>query len=212
MDSEREAHATAASTSSRVDPLVDVFDAIAGKPLDPPLRLVVPWPIFSVEPYCLEIVKEIIPLLFLHWKEISADLDILLKPVWSDYEKASAAGVLRIYTIRENGKLVGYSIFSVRPNSHYGESIQANNDIIWLAPELRGKLIGYKFIRWCDRQLRIVDKVQKVRHHVKLKHNWGPLLERQGYVAEEVVYTKRLDLDPDLNPRDIGGAEPGGDA
>lgn len=166
-----------------------------------------PWPTFNTEQYTPEFLKELAPLIYLHYKEISADLDIPLQPVWDDYAKAAAAGVLRIFTIRCDGKLIGYSVFSVRPATHYETSIQANNDIIWLHEDFRKQLLGYRFIQWCDRQLRITDKVQKVRHHVKLAHNWGKLLERQGYGAEEIIYSKRLDLDQELNPREVGKDE-----
>lgn len=150
-------------------------------------------PVFSAEPYTEPLIQEMLPLFVDHWREIATHKDIPLKPVWEHYEKISAAGMLRIYTIRYNTHLKGYAVFTVVPNSHYGTSLQANNDIIFLDVALRGKLVGFRFIKYCDQQLK-AEGVQRVIHHIKLAHNWGKLLERQGYMAEEIIYSKRLDL------------------
>lgn len=114
--------------------------------------------------------------------------------MWQHYRRCDEAGLLRIYTIRNGKCLVGYSIYTVVQNSHYGDSLQANNDIIYLTPELRGRMTGFKFIRWCDAQLKL-GGVQRVTMHIKLAHNWGKALERQGYMAEEIIYAKRLDVE-----------------
>jgi hypothetical protein len=47
-------------------------------------------------------------------------------------------------------------------------------------------------IRYADMQLK-EDGVQVVYHHSKVAHNIGPLLERMGYEAVDLIYAKRLD-------------------
>lgn len=214
MDSEREAAGSTATASPRVDPLADLFDGSAALALEPARpRVVAPWPLFHIERFSLEFIRELFPLLFRDWVEVGSDPDIALKPNWDVYREADRASLLRIYTVRENDQLKGYSIFSVIRSPHSVDSIQANCDVIWVDPALRGR-VAIRFIRWCNRQLRLVDQVQVVRHHVKRnRRDWGKVLERDGFVADEVVYKKRLDQDPELNPREVGDdATPGGDA
>jgi len=134
---------------------------------------------------------ELPPLLEIHYKEISHYPDIALDPDWDQYAAVEEAGALRTFTIRtEEKELVGYAIYFVRKNIHYKSSLQAVQDIIFLHPKYRGR--GAKFIKWCDEQLK-AEGVQVVYHHVKEKHNFGPLLERQGYELIDLIYGKRLD-------------------
>lgn len=138
-----------------------------------------------------EVLDEVTPLLYLHYKEISADLDIPLEPDLVQYRTIEEQGALRVFTVREeDGSLVGYNILFLRNNLHYKSSLQALQDIIFIHPEKRG--CGARFIAWCDQQLK-AEKVQSVYHHVKAKHNFGPMLERMGYELVDLIYRKRLD-------------------
>jgi GNAT superfamily N-acetyltransferase len=138
-----------------------------------------------------QFLAEAVPLLFAHWKEIAHYEDIELKPDMVAYGAAERAGTLRIFTARdEDNKLVGYSLFFVRRNPHYADSLQASQDIIYIDKNRRG--FGARFIKWCDGQLKS-EGVQAVYHHVKAKHNFGPLLERMGYELVDYIYAKRLD-------------------
>lgn len=144
---------------------------------------------------------EAMPLLVAHYQEIAAYQDIPLEPDVSVYAASEAAGIIRCYTARnpcviegcnEPGALVGYALFFVRPNPHYKSSVQAVQDVIYLAPSVRGGT-GYRFIAWCDAQLK-EEGVQAVYHHVKAAHDFGRLLERQGYDLVDLIYAKRLDV------------------
>lgn len=157
---------------------------------------------------------EITPLLVAHWREIATFQDIELSPAVDVYEASEDAGILRIFTVRNGGlrrndgghnsscqcsncaaiaaqSLVGYAIYFVRPAPHYRHSLQAVQDVLFLHPSVRGGT-GYKFIAWCDEQLA-AEGVQVVAQHVKLSHDFGQLLVRQGYEAVETIYVKRLD-------------------
>lgn len=135
---------------------------------------------------------EIQPLLARHALEVAHFKDIPLNPDENLYYAMEEKGLARVYTARLDGTtqaLVGYSVFFVRRSMHY-DSVQAQNDIIFIQPEHRG--FGARFITWCDEQLR-AEGVQAVRHHVKAAHNWGRVIERQGYELEDLIYVKRLD-------------------
>lgn len=139
-----------------------------------------------------ECQEEIQPLLVAHWREIAAYQDIPLDPEWGMYAQIEQTGALRIYTVRDDGRLVGYAVFFVRANPHYKGSVQAQQDILYLDPPLRKQRIGAAFIEWCDAELRKAG-AQVVYQHVKLAFDFGPMLERLGYEALEKIYARRLD-------------------
>ncbi len=133
---------------------------------------------------------EIQPLLHAHADEVAHFKDIALDPDKDLYHAMEKIGAARVFTARRrDARLLGYSIFFVRRSMHYN-SVQAQNDIIFIDKQERG--FGARFIAWCDEQLR-AEGVQVVRHHIKAAHNWGAVVERQGYELEDLIYVKRLD-------------------
>ena len=147
---------------------------------------------FQLEKITPELIQEFSRLIQLHFNEIAHYPDIPLDPDFNRYSALDHSGVLRVFTIREEGKLLGYSIFVVGPNLHYKSSKQAVQDILYLDPEKRGRLVGYQFIKWCDEQLK-VEEVQVVYHHIKANYDFGPMLERIGYELIDKIYGRRLD-------------------
>lgn len=138
-----------------------------------------------------DVLYQALPLLYLHWKEIAHYDDIKLDPQTYEYLELEKKGALRCYTARlDSDELVGYAVFFLRYNLHYRSSFQALQDVIFIHPEHRGE--GAKFIMWCDEQLK-KENVQVVYHHIKSKHNFGPLLERMDYELVDLIYAKRLD-------------------
>ena len=137
---------------------------------------------------CLEETK---PLLLEHWKEITQYVDIPLDPDYQRYYTLEQSGLLRVFTARsKEGNIIGYAVFFVNTNAHYKQSLQALQDVIFIDPKHRG--IGGRFILWCDEQLKS-EGVQLVCHHIKAKHNFGPMLERFGYELIDLIYGRRLD-------------------
>ena len=133
-------------------------------------------------------------LLVQHWQEIAFYPDIALDVAWSDYEATEALGMLRLYTARLAGKLIGYACFRVCRNSHYQASLQAVQDVLFLAPEHRGWRIGTELINYADTMLAS-EGVQVVTHHSKVRLPIDKVLQHQRYELIETVWGKRLDLD-----------------
>lgn len=147
-------------------------------------------PVFATEVFA-EARRDIGPLLEAHWKEVAHYPDIPLDVDWPRYDALEYAGLLKIFTARSGqGQLLGYAIFVVQTNMHYRKSLQAMQDVLFISEQHRG--FGRKFIEWCDDRLRD-DGVQAVYHHVKIAHNFGPLLERMGYELIDRIYGRRLD-------------------
>lgn len=136
-----------------------------------------------------DVYEEMLPLFELHWQEVAHYKDIELNPDKEKYFKLEEMNALRVYTIRENDALIGYGVYFMKENPHYKQSKQAVEDIIFIRKDKRGQ--GREFISWCDNQLKS-EGVQVVYHHVKAAHNWGKILERQGYELIDLIYGKRL--------------------
>lgn len=150
-----------------------------------------PLPVFGRESSD-EVIREIIPLFEAHYAEIAHFKDIPLNIDYDAYFRIEARGSLRIYTIRDGLRLAGYAIFTVNHSLHYSGSLQARQDILYLDPLYRQGALGYRFIAWCDGQLK-AEGVDVVHHHQKVKHPvLGRILERQGYAAVDVIWSKRL--------------------
>ena len=138
------------------------------------------------------LIDEAMPLLEAHWREISHYPDIPLSVDRDAYVAAARAGFIRAYLCREEGALRGYAVYFVRRHMHYTSSLTAVQDVLYLAPELRGQALGAAFIQWCDEQLW-AEGVQVVTHHVKLAHDFGPTLAALGYEHVEAMWQRRLD-------------------
>jgi len=137
-----------------------------------------------------ELCEELKPLLEQHYEEIAHYKDIELNPAWDEYLRIDQFGLLRVYTVRnDDNTLIGYSIYFVKHNLHYSKSLQAVQDILFIEKKHRGR--GARFLMWCDNELK-KEGVEVVYHHVKIKHNFGPLLERLGYTLVDLIYGKKL--------------------
>ena len=148
-------------------------------------------PSYQQERIC-DIWDEARPLLEEHFLESSANHDIQLNPNIEQYNQIERNGYIRCYTARENGQLVGYAMYQVMHNLHYMDSLQAVQDVLFVAKSHRKGLTGYKLIKFADEQLKLAG-VQVVYQHVKTFVDFGKVLERQGYKFIEKIYAKRLD-------------------
>lgn len=138
-----------------------------------------------------DLINDIKPLIERHWKEIAHYDDIPLDPDYEKYIELDELGVLRCFTARSS-ELVGYIFYLVHYNPHYKSSLQAVQDILYVTPSSRGAFLGIKILRFANNELRN-EGVQVEYQHIKAKHNFGPMLEREGYELVDLVYAKRLD-------------------
>lgn len=135
-----------------------------------------------------DVLDEIKPLLEMHWREIAHYQDILLAP---DYDFYLSNPLIRVYTARDEGKLIGYGVFFIAPNRHYMGSVQAVQDILFVHPDYRRGRTGYRLLKFCEEQAK-TEGAQVLYHHVKLAADFGPLLNFMGYEAIETIYGRRL--------------------
>lgn len=135
--------------------------------------------------------SELHPLIKDHWAEVAPchSLDIPVCPNRGHYTALAEAGLLQVYTARIDGRLVGYLAVIVCEHQNH-KSLQADVCAVYVSREARGKA-GAKFLRHVDAVLAH-DGVEVVRHRVKGGRDWSPLLERMGYIPEEVTWSRRL--------------------
>lgn len=139
-----------------------------------------------------DLVEEIAPLLRAHHGEVAPFPDIPLEPNIPAYCGAEDAGLLRCYTLREAGLLIGYSVHFVVANPHYASSRQATADTIYVDPRYRDRGRGVALLRHADAELAR-EGVQVGYQHVAVARDFGPVLTRYlGYKPIATVYGRRL--------------------
>lgn len=147
---------------------------------------------YQTEILSVELIEEAHSLMQLHRDELCLHDDFELDPDWELYFSLSVVGKLVICTARKDGDLIGYAAYAIHQNPHYRKIKQAIQDVLFLHPSKRGHMAGYRLIQFADSHLAHLG-VQLVSHHVKLKHDFSPMLERLGYSQSEKIYEKRLD-------------------
>ncbi len=139
--------------------------------------------------------KEMLELSTKHWKEVSPYHDV--RPLNIDleyYYNLENQERLLSFTVRNDGKLVGYCYFVFVALSHYKQIIIAVNDTLYVMPEYRKGMVGYKFIKFAENHLVSLN-IQEIMWRTKIgDKNFGKLLERLGYFPEEISYTKMVNI------------------
>jgi len=146
---------------------------------------------FHRESYTERFAEEALPLGQMHNEEIGGVIsDVKIRVPKEMYEHLDTNGMLRMYTLRENGQLKGYNVFAVVTHPEYGH-LTAQHDVMFLHPSVRFGFNAIKFLRWCDEQLKS-DGVLFVTQHVTASKDYSPVLKRLGYEPSETIYIKRL--------------------
>jgi hypothetical protein len=139
----------------------------------------------------LNMIDEAKPLFEKHHAEISLFKDLKLQPDFMSYVHAEEADMLRVFTARtiNENSLVGYIVFYLRPSTHFADTLEAVQDLVFINPDDRG--FGMKFLKWCDNKLAM-EGVNLIYHHVNARHDFSPMLTRNGYELNDLVFVKRL--------------------
>jgi hypothetical protein len=133
-------------------------------------------------------------LIHAHWDEVALHKDqIKLDPDWEKYYALEDAGCLAVFCAYRDNVIVGYCIFILTTGLHYKNSMMALNDVVYIIPELRTGLgvVGMRMISAVEENLsrRGVDKIT---WHIKVEHDWSPMMVRKGYAVEERMVSKLL--------------------
>lgn len=146
---------------------------------------------FALE--CLANVKEDIqPLIEEHWELVALNKgQIKLNPDWEQYATLDAAGILKIFTARDEGKLVGYFVMTVSRSLHYKDHMFGICDIIFVTPNSRAGATGYKLIKYAEKWCREND-VSLMNINTKVHIPFDSLMVGMGFDLIERIYSKYL--------------------
>ncbi|MFQ3256858.1 MAG: GNAT superfamily N-acetyltransferase [Porticoccaceae bacterium] len=140
---------------------------------------------------CLASVKEDIkPLLEEHWELVALNQGkIKLNPNWEEYARLDAAGVLRVFTAREDGELVGYCVLVVSRSMHYKDHVFANNDVTFVLPDNRAGATGYQLLKYAEDHCAKND-ISLMNVNTKVHIPFDSLLVGMGFNLIERIYSK----------------------
>ena len=140
---------------------------------------------------CFTNVKEDIkPLLDLHWAETEPNQDtIKLDPDWAEYFRLSEAGVLKIFTARDNERLVGYCVVMVSQSIHHKDHIFAGTDVVYIHPEFRKSSTGLDLIKFAENYCE-ENGASIMTLNMKTSHPFDSLMLNMGFDLIERVYHK----------------------
>ena len=146
---------------------------------------------YQVEKY-EEILEEILPLYPLHYDEIAMDKEhIPLDPDIGQYLHLEQVGVLHLFTVRDNEKLIGYHKAFIVPHIHFKSTLVAYADLYFLLPEYRKGFTGINFFRILEGKLKELG-VKKIYTMTKVHKDNSALFDRLGYTLAEYAYTKYI--------------------
>lgn len=129
------------------------------------------------------------PLLRNHFEEVGT-VSGQLQPNLEMYQLMHDAGKLIIFTIRDEGELIGYSLFLIDKHIHIRDALCARQDILYVKPERRG-FLSLRFMKWCEKRLKKLG-VKIIFTSTTTRLDFGTILKRTGYKAIETVYSKDL--------------------
>ena len=137
-----------------------------------------------------DFLDECEPMLADHYEEVAMYTDkIDLDPDYTRYEQAEEADLLRIFTLKDDGKIVGYNIFFVGAGLHYSSTKYALNDIVYIDPDHRHQEHTVTFFKRCESWLK-EEGVQVISYHMKANKTFTGLMEFLEFDHAEHVYTK----------------------
>jgi GNAT superfamily N-acetyltransferase len=146
----------------------------------------------GIELYSDKLIEDLKPLLDLHYEELTLHKEhVKLNPDFNRYKALADSGILQIVTARDQGRLVGYSIWVVNTNLHYQDCVMANNDVLYLHPDYRKGTLGIKLIKESEKILKD-QGVIKILWHIKHAKDFRNILYRMGYADEDIIVGKIL--------------------
>jgi hypothetical protein len=147
---------------------------------------------FAEEKITQDLLNEAMPLLDAHWEECACwQSSIPLSVDNARYIKASESGLMRCYTMRKDGKLMGYSVQIAAPHLHYKADVFSANDVIFFDKSERQGMAAIRFMKYVEEQER-ARGVSVMTYHVKSFHDYPAIFERLGYKHIEQIYGKLI--------------------
>lgn len=132
---------------------------------------------------------EIAPNIARHYSEMTEGDEYGIPNIdWDSYISLSHAGQCMVVTVRDDEKLIGYSVYSIGRNPRYKHFIDALSDGVFLEKEYRGKLSG-EFMKKADEYLRNIGIHET--SYILSDDRIGHILGRSGYQSHYKIWSKK---------------------
>jgi|TARA_R110000796_G_scaffold227646_1_gene344419 GNAT superfamily N-acetyltransferase len=134
--------------------------------------------------------KDMLPLLDKHWKETEPNQEtIMLDPDWKEYSRLDSSGILRIFTAREKGQLIGYCVLMISTSVHHKGHLFAGTDVVYIHPDFRRGSTGSDLIRFAESHCKD-NGVSLMTLNMKTDYPFDSLMLKMGFNLLERVYHK----------------------
>jgi GNAT superfamily N-acetyltransferase len=142
--------------------------------------------------FLLDVKDEVVLLIQDHFDEVYPARKVFeLDMDWDLYSQLENLGLLKIFTARDDGSLVGYLFVVLSPNLHSKGSMLACDDGLYVAKSHRGKSVAKDLVCFTEHCLK--EDGVKVFHIVGTTEKpIDSLVKRMGYVKVETKFQKVL--------------------
>ena len=137
-----------------------------------------------------DFLEELKELVYNHHDEVE-DNEWKLDPDYEAYVALNEEGSIIYHTVRDDGKLVGYSGDFVTINLHYRGKLCSHNDLIYMLPDYRHLQITDLLVHEVEASLKALG-VEMHTISMKTGTPGTRLMGSNGYINNEINWTKRL--------------------
>lgn len=126
-----------------------------------------------------------------HWEEI--DKGTNPEPCFNhpQYLNLEKAGSLLVVTIRNEDKLIGYTVNFLMPTLKYSQVLYSFVDFFYILPEYRKGFTGIKLFKELEKELKLRG-VTRSYLGTRVDLDLGPVFKRLKYSLLEHIYIKDL--------------------
>jgi len=102
--------------------------------------------------YQVETLNQFLPdfiptLMETHYDELTGSKELILDPNYDLYYMIEAQEKLHIFTMREDGELIGYHLGIIDTGLHYKQNLFCLTDIYYVRKDYRQGVTGYRFFK-----------------------------------------------------------------
>ena len=127
-------------------------------------------------------------LILQHYEELVTQKEVMqLKLNLKAYNQLYDKDILEIHTVRDDGKMIGYSMWIINSPIQFSDTLVANSNALFLRSDYRKGILGMKFIKWSIEEIK-KRKPSRIFLHVKPFMDFSPILERIGASLFETTY------------------------
>jgi GNAT superfamily N-acetyltransferase len=136
------------------------------------------------------IIQEVAQLLKVHHAEVE-DGQWMINPDFDKMASLEEEGVGVFTTIRDDGKLIGYSYDWILHSFHYQGKLMAVNDGIYVDPEYRHLGLTGEFLKFIEKTVK-EHGAQSHSVTLKVENPCKSLMSSLGYDNKELIWFKRI--------------------